>query len=231
MMTAVTGLLGFFMLPVYHRSRASGPLEHAAHTQAADKIACMTGFDAIVLAGGRGRRLGGADKAALQVGTRSLLDRSLDAVRDAAQIVVVGPDRDLPDGVLGTCEDPPGGGPVAGIAAALTAVRSPLVVVLACDMPFVTDHAVERLVATAGETGTDGALLVDPAGRRQFLAAVYNVPALRRAIRAVGRPQGAAMREVVRRLTITEVSADPEVTLDCDTWEDVERSRDLLEER
>jgi molybdopterin-guanine dinucleotide biosynthesis protein A len=191
----------------------------------------MAGFDAIVLAGGGGRRLGGADKAAVQIGTRSLLDRSLDAVHGAAHIVVVGPARELPDGVLGTCEDPPGGGPVAGIAAALTGLRSSLVVVLACDMPFVTAMTVERLVACAGEPGTDGALLVDQDGRRQFLAAVYKLPALRWAIRAVGRPEGAAMRQVVRRLTMTDVPTDPEVTLDCDTWEDVERSRDLLEER
>ncbi|WP_438949006.1 NTP transferase domain-containing protein, partial [Streptomyces harbinensis] len=38
-------------------------------------------FDAIVLAGGAARRLGGADKAAVTVGGRPLLDRVLDACR------------------------------------------------------------------------------------------------------------------------------------------------------
>jgi molybdopterin-guanine dinucleotide biosynthesis protein A len=191
----------------------------------------MDGFDAIVLAGGGARRLGGADKASLRIGARSLLGRALDAVKGAAHVVVVGPPRQLPDGVASTCEDPPGGGPVAGVAAALPCIRSALVVVLACDMPFVTAATVERLVAACGGTGTDGALLVDAEGRRQFLAAAYRVPALRQALRQVGPPHGQAMRHVVGRLTVTEVSTDPEVTLDCDTWDDVERSRDLLEER
>ncbi len=39
------------------------------------------------------------------------------------------------------------------------------------------------------------------------------------------------MRNLVRRLTVTELTADPEVTLDCDTWGDVHHSRDLLEGR
>jgi molybdopterin-guanine dinucleotide biosynthesis protein A len=200
----------------------------------------MEGYDAIVLAGGGGRRLGGVDKARLAVGSRSLLDRALDAVRGAHQVVVVGPARELPQPVSIVREDPPGGGPVAAIAAALPLLRSGLVVVLACDMPFVTAATVDVLVTacTAGGPGedtclhrADGAQLVDGDGRRQYLAAAYRVPALARAVSAAGPSHGQAMRHVVRDLTIVECPTDPEVTLDCDTWSDVERSRDLLEDR
>ena len=55
---------------------------------------------AIVLAGGAGRRLGGADKAALDVGGRTLLERALAAV-SGVPTVVVGPARPLPPGVFG----------------------------------------------------------------------------------------------------------------------------------
>ncbi|MFD9249059.1 NTP transferase domain-containing protein, partial [Streptomyces bottropensis] len=41
-------------------------------------------FDAVVLAGGAARRLGGADKPALRVGGRALLDRVLTACAGAA---------------------------------------------------------------------------------------------------------------------------------------------------
>ncbi|NJP68904.1 NTP transferase domain-containing protein, partial [Streptomyces spiramenti] len=44
-------------------------------------------FDAVVLAGGAGRRLGGADKAAVRVGGRTLLDRVLTASRAARATV------------------------------------------------------------------------------------------------------------------------------------------------
>ncbi|MBT2472738.1 NTP transferase domain-containing protein, partial [Streptomyces sp. ISL-66] len=47
-------------------------------------------YDAIVLAGGAARRLGGADKPGLLVGGRPLLDRVLDACADARTTVVVG---------------------------------------------------------------------------------------------------------------------------------------------
>jgi molybdopterin-guanine dinucleotide biosynthesis protein A len=196
-------------------------------------------YDAIVLAGGRGQRLGGLDKAELEVGSRRLLDRALEAVRGADRVVVVGPARVLPSGVTSISEHPPGGGPVAAIAAAMPCLRSSLVVVLACDMPLVTAATVERLVAASAPAGpreiaagasTDGTLLVDGAGRRQYLAAIYRVAALTRALSELGSPEGQAMRRVVHRLTVAEVATDPEVTLDCDTWDDVERSRSLLED-
>jgi molybdopterin-guanine dinucleotide biosynthesis protein A len=79
---------------------------------------------AIVLAGGGGRRLGGRDKPALPVGGRPMLARVLDAVAAAAPRVVVGPARDdLPADVVQRREDPPGGGPVAAVAAGLAALE------------------------------------------------------------------------------------------------------------
>ncbi|NED13442.1 NTP transferase domain-containing protein, partial [Streptomyces sp. SID9124] len=53
----------------------------------------MTAYDAIVLAGGAAKRLGGADKPALRVGGRALLDRVLAACADARATVVVGDRR------------------------------------------------------------------------------------------------------------------------------------------
>ena len=63
-------------------------------------------FDAIIVAGGRGTRLGGVIKADLQVGGQRLLDRVLESARHARQRVVVGL-VDVPDGVQQVVEDPP----------------------------------------------------------------------------------------------------------------------------
>jgi molybdopterin-guanine dinucleotide biosynthesis protein A len=188
---------------------------------------------AIVLAGGAGSRLGGVDKAAIDVAGRTLLDRALAAVTAADITVVVGPPRDLPASVLGTQEQPPGGGPVAAVAAGLSMLSdhgddNGLVVVLACDMPFLDAAAVGRLVSTAHEhSDQDGAAYVDENGRRQYLAAAYDISRLRSAIGSLDEVDGAAMRHVVERLTIVEIAADPEITLDCDTWPDVRRSHEL----
>lgn len=209
----------------------------------------MAGYDAIVLAGGKGRRLGGVDKATLDIGSKPLLDRALEAVRPARRTIVVGPTRPLPAGVETVVEDPPGGGPAAAISAAMPLVGSPFVVVLACDMPFVTLDVVERLVATLSADSqwarsadvssfvpdsqrlpsVDAALLVDRGGRRQFLAGAYRATSLRRALAVLGPADGVAVHRLVRHFTITEVAADETVTLDCDTWEDITLVKDKME--
>lgn len=208
--------------------------------ETASEVSFDAGFDAVVLAGGAGRRLGGVDKAALTVAGRTLLERTLTAVADAGTIVVVGPDRELPDGVRATLEQPPGGGPVAALAAGLATLDpdgAEVVVVLACDMPFLDMTAVRRLVATTSTPGvlpppeTDGAVLVDEDGRRQHLAAAYRRESLERAVDRLGEVRDAAMRNLARCLTIVEIPADPGTTLDCDTWPDVHRSHRILEER
>jgi molybdopterin-guanine dinucleotide biosynthesis protein A len=47
---------------------------------------------AVVLAGGTGARLGGVDKAALEVDGVTLLERTLTATMAATEVVVVGPE-------------------------------------------------------------------------------------------------------------------------------------------
>ncbi|WP_399128711.1 molybdenum cofactor guanylyltransferase [Actinacidiphila sp. ITFR-21] len=81
-------------------------------------------YDAVVLAGGAARRLGGADKPALPVGGRTLLDRVLAACAGADRTVVVGPRRPTARPVRWAGEEPPGGGPLPALAAGLTALAS-----------------------------------------------------------------------------------------------------------
>lgn len=100
---------------------------------------------AVILAGGRGSRLGGVRKADLVVGGRRLLDVVLDACAGCAPVVVVGEaDLVVPPGVLRTREDPPFSGPASGLAAGLAAARTAAegsgtmpgwVLCLGCDQP------------------------------------------------------------------------------------------------
>jgi molybdopterin-guanine dinucleotide biosynthesis protein A len=172
-------------------------------------------YDAIVLTGGRGSRLGGADKAALTVGGLTLLERVLRAVSEAGRVLTVGPQVS--------------GGPVAAVANGLAQSDADVVVVLACDLPFLTGTTVRRLVSAVGET--DGAVLVDAGRRRQYLAAVYTRAALLDAVHRLPRTEGASMHDLVEGLRLTEVRSQSEEAADCDTWADVARARALLEER
>jgi len=191
-----------------------------------------TTYDAVVLAGGAARRLGGRDKAAELVGTMSMLDRVLAAVPDAARRVVVGPVRPVRAAVTAwTLEDPPGGGPVAGVGAGLAAVSAPLVLVLAADLPFLTADTVRQLLAALDGTA-DGVLLVDADGRDQLLVGAWRADALRAAIERLPTVAGASLHLLVASLDVRRVSAGssgdaPPPWLDCDTEAELRRAREL----
>ena len=178
-------------------------------------------FDAIVLAGGSARRLGGVDKPALVVGGHSLLDRVLAAVADAVRKVVVGPERATTRPVLWAWEDPAGGGPVAALAAGLCVVEAPVVALLAADLPFLDAAAVQRLRAAIGNG--DGALLCDDDGRDQLLVGVWRTASLRAALPSV--VDGARLGAVLAPLAVVRVSAEGRPWFDCDTEEDLAVAR------
>jgi molybdopterin-guanine dinucleotide biosynthesis protein A len=175
-------------------------------------------FGAVVLSGGGAARLGGADKASIEVGGRTLVEHALAAVAGASEVVVVGGDVPTSRPVTFTREDPAGGGPAAGLVAGLGAFarRPDHVVALAVDMPMVSAATVARLLAAVED---DGAVLVDAAGREQYLCAAYSVTALLRS--AGDSAHGRSMRALVDRLRLARVPAVGQEAQDLDTWADL----------
>ncbi|RDI21721.1 molybdenum cofactor guanylyltransferase [Lentzea flaviverrucosa] len=169
-------------------------------------------YAVIILAGGTGERLGGVDKAALSYRDATLLDHVLSVVDDAAQKVVVGPEKDLP-GVVWAREDPPGGGPLAGLAAGLAKITEDWVAVLAVDQPGLTADTIARLRAT----GRNAVLKDD---RVQWLIGCWNAADLRAAL--PGDPRNLPLRKTLLRLDPVEVSALPGEARDVDTPADLD---------
>jgi molybdenum cofactor guanylyltransferase len=185
-----------------------------------------TGPAAVVLAGGAARRMGGVDKPAAVVGGVPMLDRVLAAVPVEADVVVVGPERRTARPVRWAREDPPGGGPLAALAAGLAAVRAERVLVLAADLPFLTPGAVAALLDAVGDG--DGALLVDGEGRAQWLCSAWRTASVRRALPA-GDLAGLPLRAALGGLRATRVATvvdGPTPWLDCDTPEDLRRAEE-----
>jgi molybdopterin-guanine dinucleotide biosynthesis protein A len=195
----------------------------------------VRGFAAIVLAGGAGRRLGGAAKPALPVAGHSMLDRVLHAVADAVPVVVVGKQlAELPAGVLTTVEQPPGSGPVAATAAgvALLPHDTADVALLAADLPFLTSQAIARLRHQLSASTVDGVLYVDGDGRRQLLCGVWRAPSLRAALERMFAERelaGGSMRALSAGLDVGEVAwaePGPPPWFDCDTDEDLRQAEE-----
>lgn len=185
---------------------------------------------AVVLAGGRARRLGGLDKPALTVGGRTLLDGVLAACRGADPVVVVGPRRPVANPVTWAHELPAYGGPLAALAAGLTAVpaAAELTAVLAADLPGLRGHTIDRLRAAAVnpvDLGHDGAVLVDEDSRRQWLCGVWRTAALRAALAAAGDPANRSVRGVLGGLVVAAVPAEPGEAADIDTPADLRAVR------
>lgn len=187
----------------------------------------MTAFDVAVLAGGDGRRLrvdGRApDKALVDVGGRTLLERVLAACDGAVNLVVVGPRRDVSTGtsIIWCREEPPGGGPVAAIDAAMPHMSAKVVVVLAVDHPFVDATTIRALVDAAADH--DGAHAVDTKGHVQPLLAAYQRAALATALARTNPLAGARVRDLIAMMDLAGVAVGL-AALDCDTPADVERA-------
>ncbi|MER8005228.1 NTP transferase domain-containing protein [Streptomyces sp. NPDC094149] len=192
-----------------------------------------TAYDAVVLAGGAARRLGGADKPGVHVGGRALLDRVLAACADARTTVVVADPRPTPRPVRWAREDPPGGGPLAALDAGLRHTTAEQVVVLSADLPFLGAPTVRRLLAALRAGSADGALLTDADGRDQPLVAAYRRPALHRGLSTLTEEHtgltGLPLRRLTAGLDLTRVP-DPVASFDCDTWDDIATARARIRE-
>ena len=193
-----------------------------------DQWASAAELGGIVLTGGSAVRFQGTDKASIEVAGLSLLEHVLGALAEIPDVVVVGDQVVTSRPVTFLREDPPGGGPAAGLLAGLSGFpRKPrLVVVLAVDMPLVTTATVSRLMLSADQ---DGALLVDGDGRRQYLCAIYRTEALLAGVPPLEQHHGLPVRKLVEGLRLTEVPALPGESRDVDTWDDLLALRALME--
>lgn len=109
---------------------------------------------AVILAGGQGRRMGGADKGLIEYQGRPLIEWTIAALAPQVDELVISANRNLdryarygypvlPD----TLPDYPG--PLAGVLAALAAVRADWLLVAPCDTPHLPNALAARLLDAA----------------------------------------------------------------------------------
>ena len=167
----------------------------------------------LILAGGASRRFG-TDKARASVGGRAMIARVFEAVSAVTGEVLVsvragGGDYGLAARVV---EDAvPDAGPLAGLEAGLRACRTPWLVVVACDMPFLTPEALEA-VTRARAPGLDAVVARTPDGRLQPLCACYHTSVLP-VVAARLRSGRRSMRGLLERLGAVRVVPLPEAPL------------------
>lgn len=165
-----------------------------------------------ILAGGHGTRLGGVDKSSVDVNGLSILERQLAVVSPLAReiLVVANDDRLAGDPRLTVIHDPdPHAGVLPALLASLKAATSGLMLLVACDMPFVSRRLVEHLVALAADYD---AVVPKVDGYEQVMHAVYRVEPCRAAVKSAldqGRRRMIAFLDDVRTLTVDESDLRP----------------------
>lgn len=117
-----------------------------------------TQITGLVLAGGRGSRMGGIDKGLQVLGTRTLVEHALERLRPQVSALAINANRHLeayarfgvpvwPDAEA----DYPG--PLAGMLAGLQACTTEWLVTVPCDTPALPPDLVARLFAAAQAAG------------------------------------------------------------------------------
>ena len=159
---------------------------------------------AVVLAGGESRRFGG-DKLAADLHGLSLLERAVSELPFDAQLIIVGPEREIGRPAAFAREEPPGGGPAAAMIAGLRLALSSdaeAIVVLPGDAPA-AGRAAMTLLSVLRSSGASAVLAVDDSGRAQPLQLALRPPAANALITAAGDLAGAGQsaRQLLDRLS------------------------------
>ena len=141
-----------------------------------DSLSSRTPFAAVLLAGGKSRRMG-RDKAMLPLPSGGLLwERQLGVLRalGPAELFVSGTARPgFPADITPLADETPDLGPLSGIVAALEAMTSPRLVVLAIDLPAMRTNFLHTLLTERGQDSGVVPQRREPSGLYEPLAAVY----------------------------------------------------------
>lgn len=132
----------------------------------------MSDWSAAVLAGGRGRRLGGVVKPLVTIGGRTILDRQRAALAAlGATPALVAPDpAPFTTSGLAVTPDLVDAGALGALYTALATARTRYVLAIAGDLPFLTAPFLAALLERRHDAE---AVIPAPGGRPQPLCAVY----------------------------------------------------------
>lgn len=123
----------------------------------------------VVLAGGLGRRMGGADKGLLPLGARTMVEQVIERFRPQVDELLISANQNLeryaafghrviPDAVEGFA------GPLAGFERGFALASHELVATVPCDSPFLPADLVVRLRAALAAHGAQIAVARTPDG-------------------------------------------------------------------
>jgi molybdopterin-guanine dinucleotide biosynthesis protein A len=182
----------------------------------------------VILAGGRGTRMGGIDKGLQKFAGRTLIECVIERVRPQVDDLLVNANRNTEQyQELGypVIADRIGGfaGPLAGLHAALSDAHSAFVATFPCDSPFVPLDLVSRLLQSLSESEAEVA--VATIGKRMQPVFSVCLASLRVPLEAFLLADGRKFEDWIRSRRLVEVSFDDQAAAfrNINTVEDLRR--------
>jgi molybdopterin-guanine dinucleotide biosynthesis protein A len=161
-------------------------------------------FTVAILIGGDSTRMG-ADKATFEVDGVSMAQRVADAATTAgaAEILFIGGTQARAKKFSGTWKKDlyPGEGPLGGVITALKSSSHDAVVVLSCDMPFVTDSVISSLIRAL----PDAQATVGRTDRLNWLCAAWTKSECLKTLESVWKRNERAVHRAAVLLDVAEV--------------------------
>ena len=121
---------------------------------------------AVILAGGKGRRMDGKDKGLVELANRPLIEYVIDAIKPQVETIMLNANRNQEQYsrygypvVSDTLIDYQG--PLAGFICAMKRSTTSHIVTLPCDGPFVPGDLVERLISSLNDNSAEIAVAHD----------------------------------------------------------------------
>ena len=189
----------------------SGPVVPSARLTGNERIS----WTAAILAGGQARRLGGIDKSALGVGASSILERQLALLHGLTPHIVIvasDPSRVRAGDTRVVTDRIAGAGALGGLYTALMNAPTEHVLVIGCDMPFLTAPFLTYLMERG--LGADAAVPRDERGRHPLCASYARRIAGHLYRRITAGELG--VRDALVDLTVREIGADELAPFDPD---------------
>ncbi|MEW5766505.1 MAG: molybdenum cofactor guanylyltransferase [bacterium] len=191
---------------------------------------------ALILAGGKSRRVSSTYKAFIQLGNKSVIERLVSGLWGQFEEIIIVADEveryaDLGLEIL--IDLMPAKGPLVGLYTGLAAIRSPYSFVVACDMPFLSAGLIELMKKVIRPE--DDVLIPRVQERLHPLHAIYSrncLPVIKAKIGSGNFSMHSILPELkVRYLEEEEIRTicRPEIALfNLNTDQDVEEARRLV---